>query len=213
MTLVKCIIVGLGIWSELDLEIAKKWNFFQTAFITFITTLSTDYWCWQTVQSVYNQNCNGGLPDNSPTNQLAASEVADWSTRRLDNSDWLNLREQICKYHIWAIIFSNFVSNISASWPVRDLTDHELVCRQIVQLPNWVISEVMIIQQYNLTSPQFKVHITLSWICYVKHDVRTGCTAYWTIRQQTNSVKSQTGQLADSDMFKITKRLQYTCVH
>jgi len=39
------------------------------------------------------------------------------------------------------------------------------------------------------------------------------CGAYWTIHRQTNSrsVKSRTGQLADSKMFKMMKRLHYIC--
>ena len=99
------------------------------------------------------------LLDNSPTNQLAVSQVADWSTRgqpffksrnntlylytksnTKHNSNlvgyWKCSLEWSTAKHIYSDwLFAHFKSSISASWLVRELTDRELVCLRTVLLP------------------------------------------------------------------------------
>ena len=58
--------------------------------------------------------------DNSPTNQLAVSQVADWSTRELDNS-----RLDDSRTSQLAEMF-DMTNSLSASWLVRESSSPRL---------------------------------------------------------------------------------------
>ena len=78
--------------------------------------------------------------DQLPTNQLVVSQVADWSTRGLDDSQTSQLAEIFdAKFGVHNLakcdtVFRNSLS-VGELTIVRDVTDRELVCRRIVWLP------------------------------------------------------------------------------